>query len=801
MGILLPTWLGAQVKDIPLVVSNDPAGDSLAFAAVRARMDSIRQYRPTVALVLGGGGARGMAHLGVLKYLEELGIPVDLVGGTSMGGLVGGLYAMGYSQPYLDSLVRAINWNVMMSDNVQGKYQTYTVRKNKDRFAITIPFHYGKDNAKETLSKIRKVEKQSEEMNLSSGDMDREVTAKVGFGLPDGFLFGFNVRNLLSSVTVGYQDSLSFANLPVPFFCVASEMNGMTSKNWTSGNIVDALRSTMAIPLYFKPVRLDDMILADGGSRNNFPVDVARAMGADIVIGSEMPIFRDPSELNSLVNLTLQNIMMMSNEAAKQARLGTDLHIMHELKGYTMLSFDSKSVDDIIDQGYQNALAHKEEFEALAAKVAGKAMPRRDKPTAVNIAAKPVKVESIQFKGLTLQEEKTIFRSTFLPKDMMFDRAKIEDMLSSIYGTRAFESVTYRLLGEGEPYTLIFDCQKGQQNELGAGLHIDNVEMVYADFFLGIGTRKLSGPRLTVEGKIGNNSLLRLEGSYKPRLRLPSVGLKAQVSYDNYRLDYYGVEYSCAGVNTDASLYVEDSRMTFGKFRVGLTAEMAPYKNFLNQAIHYQTTEWSSYWLSAFVDFHFDNFDDEYFPTKGFFVNANGRWVFKGYSDIINFFNVIGNMQGGKVDPYLTTSLGAGGAFSIWKFTFQPSVYFGYCSETPEKMNFKHHLLLGSTIIERFTENQIPFFGFSSKAVLSEGFVGSAQLEIRFAINYKNFIIAKGGMLSEAGFTFKNLFSFSGSKAIGLDYARKTAVGPLRIGGFWCNYTGWGAAFSFGYEF
>ena len=105
--------------------SVDPEGDSLAIARVRARMDSIRQYRPTVAVVLAGGGARGMAHLGVLRYLEEKGIPVDLIGGTSMGGLVSGLYSLGYNAEYLDSLVRAIDWTVMMSDKIPDSFQTY----------------------------------------------------------------------------------------------------------------------------------------------------------------------------------------------------------------------------------------------------------------------------------------------------------------------------------------------------------------------------------------------------------------------------------------------------------------------------------------------------------------------------------------------------------------------------------------------------------------------------------------------------------------------------------------------------
>ncbi|MBQ5416944.1 MAG: patatin-like phospholipase family protein, partial [Bacteroidales bacterium] len=154
-------------------------------------MDSIRQHRPTVAVVLGGGGARGMAHLGVLRYIEEMGIPVDMVGGTSMGGLVSGLYSLGYGAGYIDSLVRAIDWTVMMSDKIPDSYQTYKVRKNKERFAVTIPFHYDNEDMRSRIERQLGYDKNYEQSDTRTGDMGQEMMAKIGLGLPDGFLFGF----------------------------------------------------------------------------------------------------------------------------------------------------------------------------------------------------------------------------------------------------------------------------------------------------------------------------------------------------------------------------------------------------------------------------------------------------------------------------------------------------------------------------------------------------------------------------------------------------------------------------------
>ena len=487
-----------------------------------------------MAVVLGGGGARGMAHLGVLRLMEELGIPVDLVGGTSMGGLVAGLYSFGYGQEYLDSLVRDIDWTVMMSDRVPDSYQTYRVRKSRERYAINIPFHYEAAEANARLRKQMEVTRSYEKINTRSADMGGETLNRIGLGLPDGFLYGFNVRNILSAVSVGYQDSLSFDRLPIPFYCVATDMYSMQEKNWTSGRVVDAMRSTMAIPLYFRPVRIKDMILSDGGTRNNFPVDIARAMGADIVIGSEMPVNRDLTELNSVASLAMQNISMMSSDAAVENRKHVDLLLQHTLPGYNMLSFDKESIADIIDQGYQLALENKPAFEEIARRV--HAMPgdvTKPRRHATDIGWQEVLVEEVRVDGVTDRERRFLLDSGDLQRDKTYNRKDIEKILGVLYGTRAFESVTYRLEGAEEPYTLIFDCQKGQVNELGAGIHIDNDEVVYAAFRLGIGTRKLVGPRFVVETKIGNAASLMADFSYKPFYRLPLIGARFQTSYLN----------------------------------------------------------------------------------------------------------------------------------------------------------------------------------------------------------------------------------------------------------------------------
>ena len=800
-----------------LAPSVNPEEDSLAIVRVRAKMDSIRQYRPTVAVVLGGGGARGMAHLGVLRYIEEMGIPVDLVGGTSMGGLVSGLYSLGFGAEYLDSLVRAIDWTVMMSDKIPDSFQTYKVRRNKERFALTIPFHYDNQDIKSRIERQTRFNKNYEQSDTRTGDMSQEMMAKVGMGLPDGFLFGYNVRNTLSSVTVGYQDSLDFDKLPVPFFCVATDMLSLNEKNWTTGSLVDAMRSTMAIPGYFRPVRIEGMVLVDGGTRNNFPVDVAKAMGADIVIGSEMPVPRTLADLGGLANLIMQNITLMSVDICEANRKNTDILLQHELKGYTMLSFDSQSVDDIIAQGYARAAENKEAFEAIAKRVGAvpgakdsKASKAPERRQAIDLAKQKVKIGEIRYVGVTEKESNYIVSPALLPRDGMYGREEIEGVLSAIYGTKAFESVTYRISGEEEPYTLIFDCQKGQTNEAGLGIHLDLDEALYLGAHLGIGTRRLSGLRFASEIKVGQVTQLDLDLSYKPLAQLPVVGVAFKNSYRNFSYkmadEFQARAFSKArynGVNSRAEIYAEDARLVYGNVRFGAAYEMEPYENYLDDQMHWEGWDFRSRWFSTFASLRYDTFNESYFPTRGFRFKLDTRYVFDGYSIYLEDDDMeAGDHYEGDVPPYSVGTVHASMAVPLGRVVvLQPSVYAGWQTEQPGHMNFIHTLAAGGVVPSRYIDNQIPFFGFSQGFYVCDSFAATAQLDVRFRLNHKNFLTVRGGVFQDKS-TLKDLVRTPLSAyAFGLEIGQKSIIGPVKLGAQWCNLNGFSAALSVGFDF
>ena len=842
----------AQGTPKPILESADPSADSIAFAKVRARMDSIRQYRPTVGLVLAGGGARGLAHLGVIKYMEELGIPVDVVTGTSMGGLVGGLYALGYRHDQLDSLVRAIEWPVMMSDDVPVEYIGYKLRKYRDKYIIRIPHHYDDADLEARLKNERIADKMAQEAGHSSADMLNESITRMGFGMPDGFLYGLNVRNMLSSVSVGYQDSISFADLPIPYACVATDLYAMTPKYWTSGSITDALRSTMAIPFYFRAVRQNGEVLLDGGMRNNYPVDIAKAMGADIIIGSDMSIHRELNELNSPVDFLMQTITLLASSANGPARKLLDLGVHHELKGYNMLSFDDASVDDIIDQGYQNALLQKELFESIAVAVAGKPVPQVSSHTpAINLAQAKVRIKEVKFLGINEKEKRHVLHSKDYPADGLYDRAIIERMLNNIYGTSAFESVTYHLEGHEEPYTLVFDCQKGQTNDLALGIRADTDETVAVALHYGLGTRRLTGMRMTADLKLGTNPSLSVDWGTKSRIGLPSYGIVGRFGLTNVRLGWMKDTHEQL-FHTAVDGYLEDSRFKKGSLRIGVTAEMNPYEDRLEYADTNMGWDWRSFWLSGFGTFKFDTFNDGYFPTHGIRFSLDGRYVFYGRKlpqdfnhpdesshpdDVLDGSTDSGNdgndalevrfrtraddvidpdpdsegsgpeppddyfKRRDPVKPYFSMLGSFEAAFTFGQnFTILPIVYFGYNSTEEADMNMRHRVAVGGFMANRYIERQIPFFGFSNGFRHTSRFTLVPQLDLRYRFLRKNYVTVRAAAFMR-DHSLKDIFVSFPIYAVGAEYARQSIVGPLRVAAQWCPISGLSVFASIGFDF
>lgn len=273
---------------------------------------SVMAGRPKVALVLSGGGAKGAAHVGVIKVLEENGIPVDMVVGASMGAVVGGLYCAGYNGAQMDSLMMIQDWNRIMFDG--GLVD--------DRYLLKVPI--GKPCGESVLS-----------------------------AFPSGAVRGTEVESLFDRLLPGLPDSLDFDAMPTRFACVSVDLIHKKEVVHHSGNLVEAIRASMSIPLFFEPVRKDGMLLIDGGMLNNYPVDVARAMGADIVIGVKVgePEYKEEPEIDDIVTLGSEWLEMYIRPKTAENIAGTDVFIGPSIEDMNAASFRTECIRKLIDNG------------------------------------------------------------------------------------------------------------------------------------------------------------------------------------------------------------------------------------------------------------------------------------------------------------------------------------------------------------------------------------------------------------------------------------------------------------------
>lgn len=289
--------------------------------------------RKKVAVVLSGGGAKGMAHIGVLRILERAGIPIDIVTGTSMGSIVGGLYAIGYDAAALDSMVRHQDWSFLLSDKAEAHSPLLHNRQWQNTYMLSKQF-------------------------LLHG---KKVTTGLG-----GFIEGRNLNALFRQLTATYADSISFDSLPRQFACVATDIISNTEYVFHSGSLAEAMRSSMAIPGVFSPIHKGEMVLVDGGLRNNFPVDVALAMGADVVIG--VTVQGTPKTANDIKNTSevISQIVDVNCKNKYDDNLrATDIAIRVNTRGYSSASFSTDAIDTLIHRGESEALAHWDEIMKL----------------------------------------------------------------------------------------------------------------------------------------------------------------------------------------------------------------------------------------------------------------------------------------------------------------------------------------------------------------------------------------------------------------------------------------------------
>ena len=306
-------------------------GSVLPVCAQAQPQPQRQQRRKTIGLVLSGGAARGFAHVGVLKVLEENHIPVDYVAGASMGGLIGALYAMGKTPAQMEELIGRLNWDTLLQPSTT--FENLSFRRKEDRRNIPAP------------------------ITLKGRINDLKLPNALNSGHETGLLF--------DRLTLPYARVNDFHDLPIPFACVGTDMVNGQSVTLDKGSLSQSLRATMSVPGVFAPVEIDGRILSDGGLVNNIPTNVVKAMSADIVLVVNIETQLAGREaLDNLLGVLAQTINIASADNSRRSLLQADIIIAPDLGTYANTDFGQSKA--IIDLGYQGAQQKIEVLKGLA---------------------------------------------------------------------------------------------------------------------------------------------------------------------------------------------------------------------------------------------------------------------------------------------------------------------------------------------------------------------------------------------------------------------------------------------------
>jgi NTE family protein len=449
--------------------------------------------RPRVALVFEGGGALGFAHIGVIEWVEAHHIPVDYVAGTSMGGLVGGLYASGMSPQEIADFVGGINWTAVLSGQVPFPALSY--RRKEDKLAFPNRLEFG---------------------------------LKHGFSFPNGLNSGSAVGLLLDEKMLPYWEMKNFDDLPIPFRCVATDLTTGQEHVFKDGSLAQAMRSTMSIPGVFAPVEHGTQVYSDGAAVNNLPVNVARQMGAEIVIAVYLDTGPfNKTSLSSLVGVAGRNVEIMISANELNSMKSANILLKADVSKFTSGDFEKSA--EIIPKGVEVAQEHAAELEKYAVNDADwHAYLKERNSRRRTYLPEPKFVDIYGMHGV----QQTEIANEFTPYvNKPIDTQKIDNTITDLQGRGLYSSISYNLIDkDGSTGLLVRPRLKNYGPpflNVGVFLSSNNVN----DIQLGLGARA------TFFGMAGPGSELRVNAS---------VGQVAGVTGELYKPLVVGKRYFVA---------------------------------------------------------------------------------------------------------------------------------------------------------------------------------------------------------------------------------------------------------------
>ena len=386
--------------------------------------------RPKIGVALEGGGALGEAHVGVLKWFEEHHIPIDYLAGTSMGGLVGGIYATGKPADQLEEILRTADWPLLLGGGTP--YEDLSFRRKQD--------------ARDVPNSV-------------------QVGLKHGAALPPGLNTGHQINLLIDRETIDYSNVPSFDDLPIPFRCVSTELISGKAYVFHSGSLSDAMRSTISIPGVFAPVRQGDKIFVDGGMVDNLPTDVVRKMGADVVIAVHLQLSpASAKEIQGAFSVLGRSVALVIAETEIRGMAGADLIVTANVEKFS--STDYQKTEELLQLGYDAAQEKAQILKTYSLDDAAWADYLQQKKS--RMRGVPGVPQFVRVEGVDPEGKKNIEHSlrNFVGKPL--ETKALDQVLTRLTGVGRYDSITYSVITDGN------------QNGLSIRVH----EKTYAPPFL-----------------------------------------------------------------------------------------------------------------------------------------------------------------------------------------------------------------------------------------------------------------------------------------------------------------------------
>lgn len=395
------------------------------------KKDSVK--RPKIGLVLSGGGAKGFAHIGVLKVLEEAGIKIDYIGGTSMGSIIGGLYASGYNASQIDSIFKQTNFDDLINDYIPRSSKNFYGKKNDELYAIVLPF------------------------------------SNFRVGIPEALSKGMYNYNLLSSLTRNVRHVRDFNKLPTPFLCIGTNIETGEEVLLNKGNLVQAMMASAAFPSLFTPVEIDGKLLVDGGVVNNYPIKEVRDLGADIIIGVDVQDdLMKRKNLKNATRILVQITNLQSIDKMKSKVKDTDVYIKPDIRDYGVISFDKG--EEIIRKGEEAAFAVYEKLKTLSNETTFYKKPK------LKISNDTITIKKINSDPLNNYTREYIRGKLRFKPGSTITYNDLKAGMNNLDATQNFSAISYRLEPNGNDDDLDLVLRENPTHTyLKLGLHYDGL--------------------------------------------------------------------------------------------------------------------------------------------------------------------------------------------------------------------------------------------------------------------------------------------------------------------------------------